>query len=237
MFDAFGSFGTNNNGGVTPQQGLLIPASMNDVVHVTAVDLHTSVAHAGPVWTKDGTVTLNATNPAVFPRRPSVGTFSGGNGFSLASPTPIDFTGFGPFTATVVLVNAGAPDNSIPVNVGTIASDGWSLVYFDQSGGQALFYWTSATCNTAPASWGAGTHVVTWGIDGSSNFIVGIDGVAGAPFVDGNINAPSAGANLGDPTGREFPGSIYEFAASTDPCTTSSITTIYNAVVANGATV
>lgn len=217
--------------------GLLIPVSMNEVVHVTSADLHNGTSHAGPIWTKNGSVpTVAATGSN--PKRAAVGPFSSGNFFSRPSPSPIDFTGAGPMTCTMVLANNVVGDDTDPVSAGDVAgSGGWGLQNWSSSGGAALFGIFPFTSLVFRFPWNTtGLQVLTWGIDGSGNAICGLNGAAGTPVAATILPPNGIGAFIGIGSGgivNPFNGLIYEFAASTDPCDSTAISTINAAVIAN----
>jgi hypothetical protein len=147
----------------------------------------------------------------------------------------MDFSGATDWTITIVCSIPARGDDTQPLTV-AFGTDGFFTQNSSNSGGYWFLFINGGSTFAFAGPNATGVHVITFGGDSTSSgsILIGYDGVAGSPATDINILTPTVGPILGN-THFPFSGNIYEMCASTDRCTSATITSIYNSVVANGA--
>jgi hypothetical protein len=224
----WGSVGWASSGGMGT--GALIAQDAGVLVHVTATDLQNGTAHAGPVWTKVGTVPYNAgTGP-----RASVGPFSNSNYFTLAASNPLDISA-GPITIVVICTIGSMSLQALITSDNTLAA-GIGMLYRGDGSGQLQIN-NNSTSNFVQsltfATPSSGLAVFFGGVDASGNLYAQVNNGSVGSAAGGALAVPTHPAEIGNNGGNFFTGNIYEVYATTDVPSNANFNTLYASIIAN----
>lgn len=215
--------------------GLLIPDTSNTLIHVTATDLKRGVASRGPVWSPDGSLTLNAA-AATFPQRPFLGPFSAGNDYNTSNTTQFASLGSNFTMVAIVVTHNTAAYQGLLNNAPAGFASGWDFevhtsgALIMRSGGQAFV-------DAAIMSGTDAVHVCFAGIASGTTAWLQLDNnTASNSGATLTYVAPGAGsAFIGAGTIGPLTGSFYEAMISTDTPSAALFTSLYNSIISNGS--